>query len=606
VRTKALTTILALVIAATAIGVWHQMSSSPTGTGPIARLLTGVGRTQVAAPPCVDEGVFGCFFSGPTTQGSFITRRDLTSMAAQLGTRNQAKQQALMQQLFANYKARLQAILSEDAFSGITDDGLAAVFAVTAAYELKQAKNPDPSYNLNVIMLPSHSKYGLLCQGYVALADQLFYLIKPKPSSAFQIQILGIGRDSPVDNHVTMATTGTGVPLFIDPTTSIVAAGGALGLLDRKPMPFVQFPVRDDAINIRDGFRSQLQAMVRTGTLDYRSLMYAFPASAAKYRYRREDLINVVTWENIQNRQGFFFLTVPGDSRHGMVWQVATSGLAPVSAAGIASIVAVDGGVFALGLNGTLWEYTATGAPLIHANVAQIAPGPSDNTQSTPGPNDKAIYVLFTSGALSLFDINRWHTINGRGTQAVIGTGDSTFMLKGGALYQTRQTQQWTLIGSGYDGISGGYPARLDLASNPVCTKASPCNGEYYAHTTAPYGREIIARFSSGAQQILAKNVSTWGISPLRGISVNMLVGTQIYRWDSVAVPNAAFNSNKPTAGRYRNITAAGWTEVGQRWLPGMPAGGIHVSSMALINQDIWLQAVSTNGTVYQITSGTL
>jgi hypothetical protein len=582
------------------------MSSSPTASNPIARLLTGAGRTKVAPPPCVDEGVFGCFFSGPTTQGSFITGKDLTTMAAQLGTRNRTKQRALMQQMFGDYKPQLQAMLSDGAFSGITDEGLAAVFAVTASYELKQSKNPDPSYDLNFIMSPSHSSYGLLCQGYVALADQLFYLIKPKPSSAFQIQILGIGRDSAVDNHVTMATTGTGVPLFIDPTTSVVAAGGALGLFDRKPMTLVQFPVRDDAINIPGGFRSELQTMAHTGTFDYRSLMYAFSGTAAKYRYKREDFINVVTWENITNREGFFFLTVPGDSQHGAVWQMAAGGLAQVSVAGIASIVAVDGGVFALGLNGNLWEYTASGAPLIHKNVAQIAPGPSDSSQSAPGPNDRAIYVMFTSGALSLFDINRWHAINSRATQAVIGTGDATFMLRGGALYQTRQAQQWTLVGGGYDGISAGYPSRLDLGSNPVCTKASPCNGEYYAHTTAAYGKQIIARLSSGAQQVLARSVSMWGISPLRGISVNMLVGTQIYRWDSSAVPNAAFNSNKPTASRYRNITAAGWTEIGQPWQPGMPATGIHVSSMSLINQDLWLQVVSSSGNVYQITSGTL
>ncbi len=527
-------------------------------------------------------------------------------MTGQLGTANRVKQKALMQQMFSDYKVRLRALLFEDAFSGITDEGLAAVFAVTASYELKQPKNPDPSYDLNTIMSPSHSAYGLLCQGYVALADQLFYLIKPNPSPSFQIQILGVGRDSPVDNHVTMATTGTGVPLFIDPTTSVVAAGGALGLLGRKSMNYIQFPVRDDAINIPGGFRSQLQTMAHTGTFDYRSLMYAFPASAVKYRYRRADFINVVTWENIPNRQGFFFLTAPGDSKHGVVWQAAARGLAQVSNAGIAAIAAIDGGVFALAQNGVLWEYTANGAPVIHANVAQIAPGPSDQSQSAPGPNDKAIYVLFTSGALSLYDTNRWRAINNRGTQTVVGTGDATFMLKGGTLYQTRHGQQWTMVGSGYDGISLGYPSRLDLGSNPVCTKASPCNGEYYAHTTATYGREIIARFSSGAQQILAKNVSTWGVSPLRGISVNMLVGTRIYRWDSVAVPNAAFNSNKPTASRYRNITAAGWTEVGQPWRPGIPAGGINVSSMLFINQNLWLQAVSSDGTVYQITSGTL
>ena len=403
-----------------------------------------------------------------------------------------------------------------------------------------------------------------------------------------------------------MATTGTGVPLFIDPTTSVVAAGGALGLLGRKSMTYVQFPVRDDALNIRGGFRSQLQTMAHTGNFDYRSLMYAFPATAVKYRYRREDFINVVTWENIPNRQGFFFLTVPGDSKHGVVWQVAVGGLAPVSSAGMASIAAVDGGVFVLGLNGTLWEYTAGGATVIHTNVAHIAPGPSDSSQSAPGPNDKAIYVLFTSGALSLYDVNRWHAVNNGGTRAVIGTGDSTFMLKGGALYQTRQAQHWTLVGSGYDGIGVGYPSRLDLGPNPACTKTTPCNGEYYAHTIASSGREIIARFSSGVQQIIAKNVSMWGISPLRGISVNMLVGSQIYRWDSSAVPNAAFTNNKPTVSRYRNITAAGWTEVGQPWRPGIPVGGIDVSSMLFINQNLWLQAVSSDGTVYQITSGTL
>jgi hypothetical protein len=345
--------------------------------------------------------------------------------------------------------------------------------------------------------------------------------------------------------------------------------------------------------------------MVRTGNLDYRSLMYAFAGTATKYRYKREDFITLVTWENIPNRPGFFFLTVPGDSVHGVVWQITSGGVARVSSTGMASIVAVDGGVFALGLGGTLWEYTAHGAPVIRTNVAQIAPGPSDNTQSAPGPNNKAIYVRLASGALAQYDINGWHPVNNGGTQAVIGTGDATFMLTGGSLYQIRPAQQWSLVGRGYDGIRAGYPSRLDLGSNRICTKASPCNGEYYAHTTAAAGSKIVTHLSSGVQRVIAGNVSNWGVSPLRGISVNMLIGTQIYRWDSLAVPNSIFTNSKPGGSRYRNITGAGWKEVGQPWLPAMPTNGISVSSMSFISQNLWLQAISLDGHAYQITAGT-
>ena len=602
-RVKALTTLLAVTLAVSAIVVWHVMTTSPTT---IPRPLSGVGRTAVVSPACVDEGIYGCFLPSPTTPGSFITLRDLTYMTQQLGTRDQAKQRTLMQQIFADYRTRLKTMLAGPAFSGITDEGLAAVFAVTASYELKQPKNSDPSLDLNVIMSPQHSSYGLVCQGYVALANQLFYLIKPKPSSTFQMQILGIGRDSPLDNHVTMAVTGTGVSLYLDPTISIVAAGGSFDLLERKSMTYVQFPVRDDSINSIKGFRSQLQTIVRSGSFDYRSLTYAFPGTALKYAKRQEDFINLVTSENIPNRQGFFFLTVPGDYKHGVIWQLTAAGLAQVSTAGIISIVAVDRGVFGLALSGTLWEYSATGAALIRQNVAQIAPGPADKSQSIPGPSNKAIYVLLTSGGLSRYDTTLWHTVNYGGTQAVVGTGDSTFILmKSSSLYQATPAQPLVFVGRGYDGISAGYPSRLDLGSNPVCTKVSPCNGELYAHRTAAYGLGIIMRHSSGVQQVIATNVSGWGISPLRGISLNMLVGTQIYRWDSPAVPDSVFAVNGPAGSRYRNITGAGWKEVGQPWQPAMPTRGINVSSMSLIGLNLYLQAISSAGSVYTITTGT-
>jgi hypothetical protein len=526
-------------------------------------------------------------------------------MTKQLATRNLAKQRTLMQQMFADYKPQLQTILADAAFSGITDEGLAAVFAVTASYELKRPMNPVPSLDLNVIMSPRYSSYGVQCAGYVALADQLFYLIKPKPSAAFQFQIIGVGRDSPIDNHVTMATTGTGISLYLDPTTSIVAAGGFFGLLERESMTSVQFPVRHDAINSTGAFRSRVQTMVQTGNFDYRSLMYAFPGTANKPGNWREDFINQITWENIPNRLGFFFLTLPGDSAHGVVWQITAGGLAQVSRVGMASIVAVDAGVFGLGMSGILWEYTAAGAPEIRTHVAQIAPGPSDSSQTAPGPNNRAIYVRLTSGALSRLDINGWHPVNYGGTKAVVGTGDATFMLNGSTLYQAIPQGSWELVGRGYDGISAGYPPRLDLGSNAVCTKASPCDGEYYAHTTAAYGLKIITRLSSGVQQVIATNVFMWGTSPLRGISVNMLEGTHIYRWDSPAVPDSVLTNNKPTGNRYRDITAAGWKETGQPWQPALPSAGIRVSSMWLSGQNLWLQVIAFNGTMYRITSGT-
>ena len=605
-RAKALTSIVAIALVVSGVLVWRAMTvSRAIATVPVARPTPTVVPTPVVAAPCVNEGQFGCFLPGLATEGSFISRQDLTTITNRLATGNLAKQRMVMQQMFATYKARLQATLSGAAFSGITDEGLAAVFATTASYELKQPRKPVPALDLNVIMSSRYRSYGLLCQGYVALADQLFYRIIPKPSAKFQLQILGIGRDSSIDNHVTMATTGTGVSLYLDPTTSVVAVGGSFDLLERKSMTLVQFPVRDDTMNSTGAFRSKVQAMVLTGNLDYRSLMYAFAGTATKYGYKRDDFINVVTWENIPNRQGFFFLTVPGDSRHGAVWQITSGGLARVSTAGVRSIVAVNEGVFALGLSGTLWKYTATGAPVIQTHVAQIAPGPNDSNSSAPGPNNKAILVLSTSGALSMYDIGGWHPVNNGGTKAVVGTGDSTFMLNRGSLYRELSSGPWVLVGRGYDGISAGYPSRLDLGSNAVCTKASPCNGEYYAHTTAAYGLKMITRLSSGAQKVIAQNVSMWGISPLRGVSLNMLVGTQIYRWDSPAVPSRIFANNKPAVSRYRNITAAGWKEVGQPWVPKMPTRGINISSISLVGQNLWLRAISSDGTAYQITSGT-
>src|SRR6476660_5755624 len=98
------------------------MTESPTVTAPIADRISGVTRIPAAAAPCIDEGQFGCFLPGPQAKGSFISQEDLTYMTKQLGTGNLAKQQVLMQQMFARYKAALRTLMSGAAFSGVTDE----------------------------------------------------------------------------------------------------------------------------------------------------------------------------------------------------------------------------------------------------------------------------------------------------------------------------------------------------------------------------------------------------------------------------------------------------------------------------------------------------
>lgn len=204
------------------------------------------------------------------------------------------------------------AVLSGD------DEGLALVFATVVAYELRGPIQPlvpgldgSPAYKLDEILnfAYPYTQYGIICDQYVTLTVQLFYRMYPQVT--IQLTPFGVGRDSSIDNHamITAITTLSGLPLFLDPTTSIVAVGSLHDLMINKPLTAVaRVSERDDAQRTAGGFGGQLKSMLILGTLDYRSLTYNYIAQPSKFSYDSHDYVRTTIAANVGGHAEFWYI----------------------------------------------------------------------------------------------------------------------------------------------------------------------------------------------------------------------------------------------------------------------------------------------------------
>ncbi len=418
------------------------------------------------------------------------------------------------------------------------------MFATVVSYEMRAPFTPlvpgnavaDSSIDklLDFTTYP-YNTYGMICGQYAAASIQLFYRLYP--NSTVKIVGIGVGQDSVIGNHVTLSAFGAGVPLFLDPTTSIVANGSLFDLLNQKTsLTPVRFSERDDAINNTTGFGASLSNMITGGQLDYRALLYAFNGSSTVYT--SPEFIDRLTAAVRPGQVEYWFINTYSSN----LWLLNSAGIVAANGGDTADIVAVSNsaqqGLYMLtGSAGDLWFLSSSAWTKLTTGVKAIS----------AGLNGQSLYYIDASNAVWIIDATSTRAVNAGNTKSIISTGDAMYMLTnvGTQLYQST-TGAWALVGSSYTAVA----ATRQPYMRPSCTGTS-C-------TLTLDGIGQAMRITSDALQI--RNASgAWvgaGLSGvvdyrlgLRGVSVNVLSGGAVWRYN-VPMPGIP-------ASRFYSINAA-------------------------------------------------
>lgn len=471
--------------------------------------------------------------------------------------------------LLAKFNAYKPALIAKlggtgGAFAGITNEGLGAVFATVVSYEMRAPFTPLVPGNavadsqvdklLDFSTYP-YSSYGMICGHYAAATIQLFY--RMFPSSTVKIVGIGVGQDSYIGNHVTLSAFGAGVPLFLDPTTSIIANGSLFDLLRKQPLTSVRFSERNDHINSINGFGASLTSMISGGLLDYRSLVYAFNGSYSVYT--NPDFIERFVAVVRAGQTEFWFINTYNSS----LWLLNSSGIVPANSGDTADIVAVANGVqqglyMLTRAAGDLWYLNATAWTKLTSGVKSIS----------GGLNGQSLYYINASDAAWIIDASSTRAVNSGNTKSIVTVGEMVYMLTnvGGQLYES-STGTWSFVGSPYAAIAATRPPYL----RPTCSGAS-CS-------LLLDNRGQAMRITGGVLQVRDVN-GNWvgaGLSGvvdyrlgLRGVSVNILSGGSVWRYN-VPMPGIAAN-------RFYSINAADpktnpYRPADSSWNPALSGG---------------------------------
>jgi len=378
--------------AATANGSAPAASSSISGYA--GTLTSNVDLTKFAS--CQYGYEDGCFYNSATNSTTrFVTQSDIVSIK---------NNPASIATIYPKYRVALQGKLGS-AFAGINDNGLALIFAALSAYEtvpytgVNITANSD-SFDLATMMQDGNS---LVCDQYTSLAIQLFYLIKPQNLPGNSVIISGAGwrSDSPVENHVQLFATNTGVPIMVDPTYAIFAVGTLDGLFLGQSLPLSSnFSDRtwDDVdmaygrTLIRDAYSTGKFNLIQSNGLYAPSpLMYGFIAldstqtGGPKTYSLDADIINEFA-PGPSNT--FYYITALLDDPNtgvlgGRLWQISEQGtqLADSSQTYYSAISSryANGTLQMLSTTGDLYETFSFSIPfqLDASNVSSIATGMS-------------------------------------------------------------------------------------------------------------------------------------------------------------------------------------------------------------------------------------
>lgn len=304
--------------------------------------------------------------------------------------------------IFINREAQFVADLGAS-FQGITEQGAALAFAAVVAYELKgyrsvtNAQTPAPaSRNLPDLMaVPA-----LVCNEYVSLAIQLFYLAYPQTdASPIKIEGIGLRRDSPVSNHAQIIATGTGVPMLIDPDLGLIANVTLNDLLNHiAPKAIFVKTNRNNAT--LQSFLGRVQGAISNGKYDENYLIYSFLASdinqagGPKHEYAWSDFTSSVA----RGPNGRFWYTTGA----GALWEINQGGIVLASSGGTKSIATGLGGnaIYELTTSGSVYQKTSGSDWTLVSNtgVASIA----------SGLNGQIILLLTTAGDLWNISSTGW------------------------------------------------------------------------------------------------------------------------------------------------------------------------------------------------------
>lgn len=356
------------------------------------------------------------------------------------------------------------------------------------------------------------------------------------PNSAVQLVGFGVGQDSLVGNHVTLSAYGAGTPLYLDPTTSIVANGTLYDLLSRRQLTAIRLSERNDAENSSGGFGSLLSNMITKGQLDYRTVLYAFSATPSTYAVPGASFIQKLIAAGRGGRPEYWFITSDTSS----LWLLSSSGLAPANYGDTADIVAVDNPV-----QQGVYMLTATSGDLWYLNDQQWTKLTTGIRSISTGPNGQSVYYIDSNSAAWLIDQAGTRAVNYGNTKSIVGSGDSTYMLtySGGQLYSTT-SGTWTLIANSYSALAASRPP----AYRPICDgKNCTFSLEMSGQVLSVAGGSMQMRDINATWSPLFSNVTDFKVG-LRGATVNALIGGALWKYN-VPIPGIAAKRFYPVAG---------------------------------------------------------
>ena len=443
--------------------------------------------------------------SQPGLQLQFFSTSQLSQIASAAAqtteTQFNAAQGQLAAQLTSLFGSTKSAILSKltaasPLYGSINDDGLALIFTSTLAFELIDACTRINTTMSAIDTINNRATMGVACQGFASLALQLFYQIKP--NSTLMVTNFGTSRDSSVDDHSIIAAFGSGtgggsgVDLFVDPTVSIVAPVSLWGLLTHQSVAqsaIVQFSQRVG--NPEGVYRQEDIGMITQGTLDFRTLLYAYsglsdPANPTfgKTRfldptpinrtYQVYDLTSAAASSNITAPAFWYVDGVAGD-----LWELSSAGLynTGYNASAISS-----------GTNGIYFIQAKTGYLLAYltgtSGFFNVTSGGANLQATSMAPHVSNAYLWFVDPSTKLWYTNsagQAFVGNTGGTTMVVGTGDTVQQLTaGGQLYEATAAHSFTLVDASVHGLWQSKPTGWDFATSPKCqTTSDPaCRGD--------------------------------------------------------------------------------------------------------------------------------
>ncbi len=356
---------------------------------------------------------------------------------------------------FQKYKTAILKKLGEN-FLGISDEGLAFIFATIVAYESIPYRFSEDVFEkrrpvqLVPIQMMEHG-VALVCNEYASLVIQLAHYIYPhQESSQLNVNVIGWRKDSPTGNHAVVFISGTGVPLMLDPMAGIVARGKLVDLLQGQALIL---SADDFTTRIIDGWdangrplnilraRKELKEVYTHADLfkvsySFGPIIYSFVASGIRGFVATGD--DFITEFTVGHPNTYYLLTSVGQ-----LWQINKNGCYIADTYNrYSKIVGTNNSlVYALTIDGILYQINKLGTKRISIGIKSLCEG-IDGYGIHFLTEDNKMFQIYSNGT----------ELNGSGVVSIaIGNeGSGLYYLSGDRLYL-----------AGRNGISG----RVKIAS---------------------------------------------------------------------------------------------------------------------------------------------